>query len=210
MKILRTIGLILVIAVFCLVGTCQEVSAKEYTTEIENMVIVQESKNQLLSENNMEIKEMQGRGYNLWFSGKQQELEVGESMVIGTTDEGGVVSITCVSSSTELTKGSMKTTTKRYNITHTTTLGKEKVVLIVDLECKWFLDGLNGYIDEFNGVCTVVDGQWSYEWDEDSEVVGQYDWAMWLDMKYLGSTYSRMFGAHYNALNSTLTINTRA
>lgn len=139
--------------------------------------------------------------------GECYELEIGESIVLGSTADGGIITMSCVSSSMDLTRAGKKTSTKTYNIKHKMA-GVETLVIVVELECTWYPNGEAGYISNLRGTYTIKNSLWSCKWDEGNKSATNYNHALWLDMTYLGSSYSRMFAASYDPLNSTLSFGT--
>lgn len=149
------------------------------------------------------MSEEQKRQYEQMLEGDRIdiELEVGESKVIGH-DEEGAISISCVDSRNDSTRGSNWTSYRTYEIKKTI-LGIEYVVVRVSLECSWYADGLNGRISNLIGTYYDTNFLWSC-WLDSFKVAGNYNHALWLNTYSSGSTYLYMFAAGYNPYNSTL------
>ncbi len=135
------------------------------------------------------------------------ELKTGESIILGTTSDGGTITMSCVGTSMDLARAGKKTSTKTYNINHNMA-GVETLVIVVQLECTWYPNGEAGYISNLRGTYTIKNKLWSCKWDEDNKSSTNYYHALWLDMTYLGSSYSRLFAASYDPFNSTLSFGT--
>ena len=99
-----------------------------------------------------QMTEEQQSKYEQVLSGERFELGVGESVVIGSDDE-GEISIKCVSSSTSVARASWETSYQNYNI-YKTILGKETLLASVALECTWYKNGIDGYIQNLKGTYT--------------------------------------------------------
>lgn len=150
-----------------------------------------------------QMTENQRNKYDQVLSGERFELKEGESVVIASDDE-GVISIKCVDSSTDtnLARASWKTSYKNYNI-YKTILGKETLLATVALECSWYKNGVDGYIQNLKGTYTEKNSAWLCSWD-DYKVALPYNHALWLNLVSLGSSYSIMLTADYNPFNETL------
>lgn len=141
--------------------------------------------------------------YDQVMSGERFELKEGESVVIASDDE-GVISIKCVGSSTDtnLARASWETSYQNYNI-YKTILGKETLLATVALECSWYKNGVDGYIQNLKGTYIEKNSAWLCSWD-DYKVALPYNHALWLNLVSLGSSYSIMLTADYNPFNETL------
>lgn len=150
-----------------------------------------------------QMTEEQRNKYDQVLSGERFELKEGESVVIASDDE-GVISIKCVGSSTDtnLARASWETSYQNYNI-YKTILGKETLLATVDLECSWYKNGVDGYIQNLKGTYTEKNSAWLCSWD-DYKVALPYNHALWLNLVSLGSSYSIMLTADYNPFNETL------
>lgn len=150
-----------------------------------------------------QMTEEQRNKYAQVLSGERFELKEGESVVIASDDE-GVISIKCVGSSTDtnLARASWATSYKNYNI-YKTILGKETLLAAVALECSWYKNGVDGYIQNLKGTYTEKNSAWLCSWD-DYKVALPYNHALWLNLVSLGSSYSIMLTADYNPFNETL------
>lgn len=148
-----------------------------------------------------QMTEEQQSKYEQVLSGERFELGVGESVVIGSDDE-GEISIKCVSSSTSVARASWETSYQNYNI-YKTILGKETLLASVALECTWYKNGIDGYIQNLKGTYTEKNDAWLCSWD-DYKVALPYGHALWLNLVSLGSSYSIMLTADYNPFNETL------
>lgn len=149
-----------------------------------------------------QMTEEQQSKYMQVLSGGLYELEVGESVVIGSSDE-GQISIKCVSSSTSLGRASWNTSYKGYNI-NITILDIEILLASVDLECTWYKDGIDGYIQNLKGTYTEKNDAWHCSWDEYKQAL-PYNHALWLNIKSMGGTLiSVMLAAGYNPYDETL------
>ncbi len=150
-----------------------------------------------------QMTEDQRNKYDQVLSGERFELKEGESVVIASDDE-GVISIKCVGSSTDtnLARASWETSYKNYNI-YKTILGKETLLATVALECSWYKNGVDGYIQNLKGTYTEKNSAWLCSWD-DYKVALPYNHALWLNLVSLGSSYSIMLTADYNPFNETL------
>lgn len=150
-----------------------------------------------------QMTEEQRNKYNQVLSGERFELKEGESVVIASDDEGDI-SIKCVGSSTDtnLARASWETSYQNYNI-YKTILGKETLLATVALECSWYKNGVDGYIQNLKGTYTEKNSAWLCSWD-DYKVALPYNHALWLNLTSLGSSYSIMLTADYNPFNETL------
>lgn len=150
-----------------------------------------------------QMTEEQRNKYDQVLSGNRFELKEGESVVIASDDE-GVISIKCVGSGidTNLASASWETAHQNYSI-YKTILGKETLLATVDLECSWYKNGIDGYIQNLKGTYTEKNSDWHCSWDEE-KVALPYNHALWLNLVSLGSSYSVMLTADYNPFNETL------
>ena len=148
-----------------------------------------------------QMTEEQQSKYEQMLSGERYELGVGESVVIGS-DADGEIYITCVSSSTSPARASWETSYQNYNI-YKTILGQETLLATVNLECTWYKNGLDGYIQNLEGTYTEKNSAWLCSWD-DYKVALPYNHALWLNLVSLGSSYSIMLTADYNPFDETL------
>lgn len=165
------------------VGTAETVGAATNSLDRSQMTVEQRNK------------------YDQAVSGGRFELGDGESVVIGSDDE-GEISIRCVSSSTDLARASSETSYKNYNI-YKTILGEEMLLASVDLECTWYKNGIDGCIKNLRGTYAVKNSAWNCSWD-DYKVALPYGHALWLNLSSLGSSYSVMLTADYNPYDETL------
>lgn len=149
-----------------------------------------------------QMTEEQQSKYMQVLSGGLYELEVGESVVIGSNDE-GLISIKCVSASTSLGRASWNTSYKEYNI-YITILDIDILLASVDLECTWYKNGIDGYIQNLKGTYTEENDAWHCSWDEFKKAL-PYNHALWLNLKSMGGTLiSVMLAASYSPYDETL------
>lgn len=207
MKLLKKMGLTLLVtfSFFCI--TTQNVSAEEVFEFVDDNATTGVAETGISSSGREQRTEKQQRQYNQAMSGEGADLEVGESMVIGS-DADGIISITCVSSNTDLTRTSWKTSYKSYDI-NKTILGVQTTLAHVDLECTWYADGIDGYISNLKGTYTEKNSAWLCSWD-DYKVANPYGHALWLNLNSLSSSYSIMLAANYNPFNNTLSFEIQA
>lgn len=156
-------------------------------------------------ENKIQLEGKKKEEYEKFLSGDFQELDVGESKIIGYTPDNGEIAITCVSSSESLTKDNLRTSKKTYDITGKV-LGITTTVIVVDLSCTWYPDGQDGYINNLHGTYSIKNSLWHCKWDEDSKVATKWSHVLFLDVTppSPGFSYPVLFGASYNPVNSSL------
>lgn len=149
----------------------------------------------------VQMTENQKVMYDKMLSDTKNDLEVGESMLVGTEADGSIY-ITCTSSRLSETRGTWKTSYKDYNITKTI-LNKETLLATVNLECSWYANGIDGYIQNLKGTYTEKNSDWACSWDSFKKAES-YNHALFLNIVSLGSSYSIMLAANYNPFASTL------
>ena len=196
------------VALFAVVSLClpQIVYAQGYKTgsayhEVETGSI----ETNLAEPETVQLEGKKKEQYEKFLSGDFQELDVGESKIIGYTPDNGEIAITCVSSSESLTKDNLRTSKKTYDITGKV-LGITTTVIVVDLSCTWYPDGQDGYINNLHGTYSIKNSLWHCKWDEDSKVATKWSHVLFLDVTppSPGSSYPVLFGASYNPVNSSL------
>ncbi len=149
---------------------------------------------------NQELKELQSQIIRV-LPDKIYDMEVGSSIILDT-DENHELSITCTDASEDLTRAAWKKSYKTYTISDTIG-GKKTQIVTIDLDCRWYQNGIDGYIDNFHGSIIKNYSPCTCYWDS-YKSEKPYNHIKFLNLTLLGSSYSIMFSADYNPIAETL------
>lgn len=182
----------------------QVVLAEEYANFefIDDYATVGTAETQQFSLERTQMSEEQQKLYAQLLLEEKKALKVGESLLVGTDEEGGNIYITCVSHNEGMTRARWNNSSTTYNITRE--IADQNVLLAtVNLECEWFADGTNGYINSLKGTYTEKNSAWKCSWD-DYKPTTNYVHTLFLDLYSAGTSISIMFNASYAPYSETL------
>lgn len=208
MKLKKVFSKVLMFALIVQVGISFSLPITAYAQENNNLEkVLDDGKIRETVETITNIKEFTSLSEQrtVLYGTKLVELEVGETIVIGSDSE-GIISIKCVNENiVNTTRAGFVTSNKQFDI-YKTILGIETLLASVNLECTWYKNGVDGYIQNLRGTYTEKNFAWNCSWDS-TKYSSTYTHTLFLNLSTIGSSYSIMFSAHYNGMNETLSFN---
>lgn len=203
MKLWKKTGVSVLLALSLFLVMPQVVSAEEHTDceFVDDHATVGTAETQFSLER-AQMTEEQQKMYEQLLLREKKELKIGESLQVGTDEEGGNIYIICVSRDESLARAGWHNSSTTYNIIREIA-GQDVLLAVVNLECEWYANGTNGYINSLKGTYTEKNSAWKCSWD-DYKPATDYVHTLFLDLYSTGSSISIMFNASYAPYSETL------